>query len=198
VTLLRFIIAVGLAVCLAAPSSVSRADTFVVMSMEDAGRWGDRACDTGLNDPPRDAFVKTVLDDRFPASLGVDGRRLPTAGSGSRWVYDPSHHILAVSEHGDVDGASVFLCAASPPISLPVRNLAKVRSSHGLRLGLPMASALRILRVSKASLRSISHGRSIVVARKDRKCGTYDCAHDNTVVFEEGRVIAISLADIGP
>ena len=195
---MRFVFAAMLAGCMAALSGMSRADTYAVMSMEDVGRWGDRACDTGLNDPPRDAFVTTSLNDRFPASLGADGRRLPTAGSGSFWVYDPRHHILAVSDHGDVSGASIFFCSARPPIALPVRNLTNIVSTHGLRLGLPMAQALAILGVAKAGLRAIAPGRFIVVARKNRKCGTYDCAHDNAVIFEGGRTIAIALDDIGP
>jgi hypothetical protein len=195
---MRFTFAVALAVGIAALSAVSPADSYGVGSLEEAGRWGDRACDTGLNYPPRDAFAKTYLDDRFPASLAVDGRRLPTAGSGSWWVYDPAHHILAVSDHGDLSGARIFFCAAPPPIPLPVRNLANVVSAHGLRLGLPVARALAILGVSRSSLRTIAPGRSMVVARKNVKCSPYDCAHDNTIVFEAGRVIAISLEDVGP
>jgi|GEM_PF-3597321 len=197
---MRFALAVALAIagCFVALSDVSPADTDGVMSLDAAARWGDRACGTGLNYPPSDAFATTLLDDRFPASLGADGRRLPTAGSGSLWVYDPAHHILAVADHGDVSGASIFFCAARPPIDLPVRNLAAVVSAHGLRLGLPMERTLSILGVSRSSLRTIAPGRSIVVARKKRKCGSYDCAHDNTVVFEGGRAIAISLDDVGP
>jgi hypothetical protein len=194
---MRFVLAGIVAGWLLMLSGVALADPSAA-ALDAAGVWGDRACDTGLNFPPRDAFITRPFDDRFRVALAASGRYLPTAGKGSAWVYDPSHHILAESEGGDVSGSSIFFCAARPPIALPVRHLARVVSVHGLSLGQPLARALAILGVPKSSLKVIGPGRSIVVVRKPRKCGAYACAHDNTVVFKGGRVIAIALDDIGP
>jgi hypothetical protein len=163
------------------------------------GREGDAILSraTKVSDPPVTTRVSDYFGTSPNAEIAVGGRRLLTAGKGSLWVYDPVHHIVAVSEYGDVNGNSVIY-SEKPPANLPARNLSHVLSAHGLRLGMPAVAVAAILGVRPGVVRQTSATGSYLYARKPRMCGTRKCAHDAIVIFEHDRAVAISLDDIGP
>ncbi len=149
--------------------------------------------------------VRTEVSDHFgpvPYSspnwwrfaLANGGRKIETACSGSFWVYDPVHHIVAVSEGG---GDAIFY-SPKPPFRLPARDLLKVASIRGLRLGISPSRAAQILGVSSGAVKRASADESVLYARKDRICGKYSCAHDATVIFRNDKAVSIALDDIGP
>jgi hypothetical protein len=61
-----------------------------------------------------------------------------------------------------------------------------------------VAQASAILGVSPDAAKPDSPDRSAPYVRKARKCGKWTCAHDATVIFKNGRAVAISLYDVGP
>ncbi|HYZ17242.1 MAG TPA: hypothetical protein VE591_12605 [Candidatus Acidoferrum sp.] len=130
-------------------------------------------------------------------ALAANGRRLLTAGSGSFWVYDRAHGIAASSEGGDAQGDRI-LYADPPPQALPARDLSRMVSVRGLRLGISSSLAARYLGVPPTAVRRISPHRSILYARTNRRCNPYLCAHDATIFFRDDRAVAISLFDLGP
>jgi hypothetical protein len=169
-------------------------------------RWGNRAL-VSIEGPNRQP-VTTTVDDHFGPTpydrpyvsrnaIAAGGIRLRTAGSGTLWVYDPVHHIAAASSRGDLTGDALFY-TARPPTAFPRRDLSRTVSTRGLRLGMSIARAATILGVSPDSVKRTSPERSVLYVRKPRKCGTYACAADSTLIFENGRAIAISLYAVGP
>jgi hypothetical protein len=170
-------------------------------------RWASAEIDR-VN-PRVDAVATRVFDHLGPVQYGDDplhwwrhalatnGRKIETAGSGSYWVYDPVHHLAAMSEGGDAMGDSIFESAA-PPAALPARDLSGVVSARGLRLGLSSAQAAHDLGVPLAAVKRISPREAVLYARAPRRCGPYACAHDATILFRDDRAVAISLLDVGP
>lgn len=135
--------------------------------------------------------------NRWRFALANGGPKIETAGSGSFWVFDPVHHIAAVSEGGDARGDAIFY-SPKPPFRLPARDLSKVASMRGLRLGISPSRAAEILRVSSGAVKRTSADESVLYARKDRICGKYSCANDATVIFRNDKVVSIALYDVGP
>lgn len=174
----------------------------------------DALLDWTLHATPKVRLVehptKTAIEDHFGSvpyiqwkggpsknGLAVHGIDLPTAGSGSIWVYDPVHHIAASSFGGDVSGDKIFY-SAPPPSKLPAKDLSRTVSAHGLRLGITPSQAERDLGVSPAALIRIDDHTSQLSVEKTFTCyfegQTGDCWDFADVLFRDGSATYIELA----
>ena len=163
---------------------------------------------------PKVRFVehptKTAIEDHFgsapyiqwkagPATNGLaaHGVTLPTAGSGSIWVYDPVHHIAATSFGGDITGDKIFYSTA-PPATIPAVDLSKTVSAHGLHLGITPSQAERDLGVAPSALIRIDDHISQLSVAKIITCHfegqTGDCWESSDVLFRDGKATYIGLA----
>ncbi len=154
--------------------------------------------------------TKTAIEDHFgevpyiqwkggPSKngLAVHGIELPTAGSGSIWVYDPVHHIAASSFGGDLSGDNIFY-STPPPSKIPAMDLSRTVSAHGLRLGITPGQAERDLGVSPGALIRIDDHTSQLSVVKVITCHfegqTGDCWESADVLFRDGKATYIELA----
>jgi len=154
--------------------------------------------------------TKTAIEDHFGSvpyiqwkggptknGLAFHGIDLPTAGSGSIWVYDPVHHIAASSFGGDVSGDNIFY-SPPPPSKIPAIDLSKTVSAHGLRLGITPSQAERDLGVSPGALNRIDDRTSQLSVAKIITCHfegqTGDCWESADVLFRDGKATYIELA----
>lgn len=169
--------------------------------------WANHAAPTvrSIEHPP-----KTSIEDHFgsvpyiqwnggPSKNGLarHGIELPTAGSGSIWVYDPVHHIAATSFGGDVSGDKIFY-SAPPPSKIPAVDLSKTVSAHGLHLGVTPSQAERDLGASPGALIRIDDHTSQLSVVKVFTCHfegqTGDCWDFADVLFRDGKATYIELA----
>jgi hypothetical protein len=164
--------------------------------------------------PPQFRFIenptKTTVEDHFgnipyaqwqggtsKNGLAMHGTYLPTAGSGSTWVYDSVHHIAADSFGGDETGDTI-LYATPPPSKLAQRDLSGVVSAHGLRLGMTANQAALDLGVAAVAVQRIDNHHSELDVMKNIKCyyeGQHTlCAEQSTVFFLDSRAVYIQLS----
>src|SRR5271166_3611464 len=113
---------------------------------------------------------KTTVTDHFVRSPAAGGLGLPTAGSGSKWVYDGKHRIAAWSEHGDLTGDMILTVDTPPPAGLPSRDLSKIATARGLHLGLTPAQVTALYHVSSSAVHRLSAHSSVVIVEWPGKC----------------------------
>jgi len=138
---------------------------------------------------------------RDQSGLAANGLDLPTAGAGSTWVYDPVHHIAAVTFGGEQVGNSIMY-ADPPPSKIPSRDLSGVVSARGLKLGVTPMQAVTDLGVTTAAVQQVDAHYSALSVKKSFEChfeGQFTtCGHYADVIFHDGHATYISFADPGP
>jgi hypothetical protein len=141
--------------------------------------------------------IATTIDDHFDHYLIAGGQVAETACSGTSWVYDHRHHIAAGRDRG-TGPIQMLLYAKDPPTTMPDRDLSSVKSDLGLHLGMAASEVARLYRVSSHAIVQLPSHRRVLYLDKLVKCGDQACGHDIVVVFENARVVSISLHDHGP
>jgi hypothetical protein len=136
------------------------------------------------------------IEDRFPRRLAAGGVKAETACSGSRWVYDYVHHIAAVED----GGPEALLYLGDPPERLPARDLSRVVTARGVRLGESPLQVTTALSVSRSDVVRTSTHRQFLYLEKTVyiKGQTHDFADIARIIFSDGRAVSIWLAHNEP
>ncbi len=126
------------------------------------------------------------------ADVALGGLRAETACSGSRWVYDYKHHIVA----GEDGGPRMILYAPAPPAKLPSRDLTNVRTVRGLHLGSTPQQVTAAFGVPLADVVQMSHHRQYLYLEKGvyLRHDLHEYADIAIIIFEDGRAVSIWFA----
>src|SRR4029077_4761456 len=88
------------------------------------------------------------VEDRFKKTLAINGTKDRGPCSGSTWVYDYVHHIAA-AESG---GPEMIFYVDNPPVMVPNRDLSRVSTARGIRLGDSPEHVVNALKVPLADI----------------------------------------------
>jgi hypothetical protein len=173
--------------------------------------WAEHAAPQVVREGELNDVRTSVVDEFKPGpagrrrsewGLGAHGTFLETPEAGSSWVYDYVHRIAAESDYGGFQ-ASIIFYASPPPSTIASRDLSKVVSTRGLRLGMTPQQAAHDLAVPITSVSPVKIEGKVVphysALSVNKPCPKPQmCGQAAIVFFEDNRAVAIEIGIAGP
>lgn len=148
--------------------------------------WGTAAAASADPRSLKAAPFRMSVEDRFPRRLESGGTNDGTPCSGTTWVYDYVHHIAA----GGGGGPEMLLYVGSPPTKLPSRDLSRVSTVRGIRLGSTPEQVATALKIPITDVTRTSAHREYVYLRRPDPLHR-DLVDLAMIVFHDSRAVSV-------